>query len=91
MKTTGNNRSETVPVTLKSIAQQKAILLQRIHTQKEVMNDITKEIFAPLAPASNKATAIMRTFNTGMAVFDGVMLGLKLMRKFRNALRKKHR
>ena len=26
---------------------------------------------------------IMRAFNTGMAVFDGLMLGVKLMRKAR--------
>ena len=30
----------------------------------------------------------MRAFNTGMAVFDGVMLGVKLMRKVRKIFRR---
>lgn len=74
------------PVTLESIAQQKAALLQEIRMQKTLMADITREIFAPVASTTNKANALMRAFNTGMAVFDGVRLGLKLMRKFRYLL-----
>ncbi|WP_418697439.1 hypothetical protein [Bacteroides sp.] len=73
----------TFPATLESIAERKAALLQQIRGQKEAMADLTQEIFAPLAPATNKASAMMRAFNTGMAVFDGVMLGVKLMKKFR--------
>ena len=79
-----DNTLDTTPITLESITQQKAALLQQIRMQKEIMTDITREIFAPVAPATNKANAMMRAFNTGMAVFDGVMLGLKLMKKFRN-------
>lgn len=78
-----NNMPDTIPVTLESIAQRKATLLQQIRAQKEIMTDLTQEIFAPLAPATNKANAMMRAFNTGMAVFDGIMLGAKLMKKFR--------
>ncbi len=52
------------------------------------MTATTREIFAPLAPATNKADALMRSFNTGMAVFDGVMLGgQKVMRKVRTYFR----
>lgn len=47
------------------------------------MTDTARELFAPLAPAADKGNAIMRAFNTGMAVFDGLMLGVKLMRKVR--------
>lgn len=79
-----DNTLDTTPITLESITQQKAALLQQIRMQKEIMTDITRDIFAPVAPATNKANAMMRAFNTGMAVFDGVMLGLKLMKKFRN-------
>ena len=52
------------------------------------MTATTREIFAPLAPATNKADAIMRSFNTGMAVFDGAMLGIKLMKKVRKIFRR---
>ncbi|WP_294585658.1 hypothetical protein [uncultured Bacteroides sp.] len=84
------NTSHTFPITLESIALQKAELLEQIHDQKDVMNELARDIFAPLAPATDKASSMMRAFNTGMAVFDGVMLGLKLMRKFRNLFGKRH-
>lgn len=79
------------PVTLEGIAQQKAVLLQQIRMQKEIMTDIARDIFAPVAPATNKAGALMRAFNTGMAVFEGAMLGLKLMKKFRSFFGRKKR
>jgi len=64
-----NNTTNTIPVTLESIARQKAELQQKIRLQKEIMTGLTHEIFAPLRPATNKGNAMMRTFNTGMAIF----------------------
>lgn len=69
-----NNTTNTIPVTLESIARQKAELQQKIRLQKEIMTGLTHEIFAPLRPATNKGNAMMRTFNTGMAIFDGIVL-----------------
>ena len=69
--------------TLEEIAERKKKLLNEIHAQKKAMTATTREIFAPLAPATNKADALMRSFNTGMAVFDGVVMGIKIMRKIR--------
>ena len=65
-----DNTTNTTPVTLESIAQKKAMLLQEI-------------------PATNKANAMMRAFNTGMAVFDGIVLGVKVMKKFRKIFGRK--
>ena len=53
--------------TLEKIAERKKKLLNEIHAQKKAMTATTREIFAPLAPATNKADALMRSFNTGMA------------------------
>ncbi len=72
-----DNTTNTTPVTLESIAQKKAMLLQEIRLQKEIMTGLTQEIFAPLEPATNKANAMMRAFNTGMAVFDRYSIGGK--------------
>lgn len=47
------------------------------------MADTTRRIFAPLAPAASSGSSLMRSFNTGMAIFDGVMLGMKMIRKVR--------
>lgn len=84
-----DNTPHTTPVTLESIARKKAELLQEIRLQKEVMAGLTQEIFAPLEPATNKANAMMRAFNTGMAVFDGIVLGIKVMKKFKRLFGRK--
>lgn len=70
-------------ITLEEIEERKKELLNDIHAQKKAMTATTREIFAPLAPATNKADAIMRSFNTGMAIFDGVVMGIKIMKKIR--------
>ena len=77
-----DNTTNTTPVTLESIAQKKAMLLQEIRLQKEIMTGLTQEIFAPLEPATNKANAMMRAFNTGMAVFDGIVLAITVIPSF---------
>ena len=73
--------------TLEEISLRKKKLLNEIHAQKKAMTATTREIFAPIAPANNKADAIMRSFNTGMAIFDGEILGVKVMRKVRTYFR----
>ncbi len=86
-----SNTPDITPTTLESIAQQKEALLKQIRSQKEIMTNITREIFAPVAPATNKANTIMRAVNTGMAAFDGALMGLKLMRKIRHFFYKKRK
>ena len=58
-------------ITLEEITQRKKKLLNEIQAQKRAMTATTREIFSPLAPAANKADSLMRSFNTGMAIFDG--------------------
>ncbi|GAE22131.1 hypothetical protein JCM10003_1690 [Bacteroides pyogenes JCM 10003] len=51
------------------------------------MTCTAKELFAPLAPAATKADAIARAFNTGSAIIDGVITGIKIMRNVRRFFR----
>lgn len=83
-----NSTFSSQNITLEDIAQRKQETLAKIKKQKELMADITHDIFAPLAPAASGASSLMRSFNTGMAIFDGVMLGVKVMRKIRAIFRK---
>lgn len=78
-----NNTPDTTSITLESIAQRKQEVRKKLHLQKLIMTDTARDLFAPLAPAADKGNAIMRAFNTGMAVFDGVMLGLRMMKRVR--------
>ena len=75
--------TDSISISCPNSKQSKKKLLNEIHAQKKAMTATTREIFAPLAPATNKADALMRSFNTGMAVFDGVVMGIKIMRKIR--------
>lgn len=77
------DNSKPIPDTLEEVAQQKAEVQRQIRIQKRKMDGLARELFAPLEPATNKAAALTRAFNTGMVVFDGVRLGMKLMRRFR--------
>ena len=78
-----NNTPDTTSITLESIAQRKQEVRKKLHLQKQIMTDTARDLCAPLAPAADKGNAIMRAFNTGMAVFDGVMLGLRMMKRVR--------
>lgn len=69
--------------TLEEISERKKKVLSEINASKRAMTTTTREIFSPLAPATTKADSIMRSFNTGMAIFDGVVMGIKIMRKVR--------
>lgn len=75
-------------ITLEEITERKRMLLDEIRAQKTVMTHTAREIFAPLTPAASKTNALMRSFDTGMAIFDGVMLGVKFMRKVRSYFRR---
>ena len=79
------NNSTPTPkkITLEDIAQRKQEVLQEICDQKQAMADTTRRIFAPLAPAASGGNALMRSFSTGMAIFDGVMRTLpkKILKK----------
>ncbi|EGF54465.1 MULTISPECIES: hypothetical protein [Bacteroidaceae] len=83
-----NDTVQTEILTLEDLQQQKAEALEELRAQQQIMADTARNLFAPIAPAADKGTAIMRAFNTGMAVFDGVMLGVKLMRKVRKIFRR---
>ena len=70
------------------IARLKTEKLEEIRGQKKAMTRTAQRIFAPLAPATSQTDAIMRSFNTGMAIFDGVVMGVKIMKKIRRFFRK---
>ena len=60
----------------KAIADEKANLIAKK----------TKDIFAPV-PSRDKLSALMGTVNNGLAIFDGFMLGMKVIRRIKSAFR----
>lgn len=82
-----SNIQTSKKVTLEDITLRKEKLLEEIHAQKQAMTTTAKKIFAPLAPTTSKVDALMRSFNMGMAVFDGIVMGIKVMHKIRRYFR----
>lgn len=81
------NTSLKRPVTLEYIQQQKTETLAELQNQKAVVIATAQNIFSPLSPAIKKSNSLVRAFNTGMAIFDGALIGIKMMRKIRRVFR----
>lgn len=75
-------------LTLDDISRRKAEVKKQLDAQKQVIGVLCREAVAPLKPAAKKTNVLMRAFNTGMAVFDGVMIGVRFMRRMRRAFRR---
>lgn len=85
-----NNQQEAPQIySLEQLSLLKAAKLKELRDQKKAMTQTAKNIFAPVAPVASKGDAIMRSFNTGMAIFDGIVLGVKVMRNVRRLFHKK--
>lgn len=74
-------------ISLESIAQQKAALLKRIDAQKQKMSSLSQGFIEPWKPTIEKRSTALGLFNKGLVVVDGVVLGLKLLKRLRKMLR----
>ena len=75
-------------ITLDMICQQKAEKLAEIRTSKQRIANHAREIFHP-SETMNGANTLMNNFHSGMAIFNGVMTGFKIIKKVRNLFRRK--
>ncbi len=78
-------------LTLEDISVLKERKKREIEKQQELINARVRNIFAPIEPATTKAESLVRTFNTGMAVYDGLMLGMKTFGRIKRFLRRHHK
>lgn len=72
--------------TLEDIAERKAALKDKIKVQNEAIADICHDLFVPVEP-STKAEVLMHAVNSGISIFDGVMFGMKAIRRMRSVMR----
>lgn len=80
-----NNQQNNI--TLENIAQQKAALRKQIDAQKLKITGLSQEFMNPWKPAMKRSSAALGFFNKGMLVFDGVVIGLKLLKRMRKMMR----
>lgn len=77
-------------ITLEIIAQRKAQKLEELRQAKKEMTNTLHQLFAPV---ENKGgmEGIMQHVNTGIAVYDGVRTGIKIMQRIRSLFRTRKR
>lgn len=75
-------------ITLEDISRQKKDIHRQIKEQKQLIQLTASDLFAPVK-ASNKVELLMNSVNSGLAVVDGVMTGMKIMRRVRSFFKRK--
>lgn len=75
-------------ITLEVIAQRKAEKLIEVQQSKENMVHTIHELFSPVEQKGG-VNGIMHNINTGIAVYDGVRTGIKIMQRIRSYFHKK--
>ena len=74
-------------ITLEDIAKQKAEILKKIRVHQDTITTYTRQLFSPLKPIANKSNGIMKAVNTGMFMFDGLLIGMKILKAFRKVFK----
>lgn len=75
-------------ITLEEISEQKKEIRLRIAEQKEAIQQSATELFAPVR-ATGKMEHFMNSVNSGIAAYDGVMTGLRIIRRVRGMFKRK--
>ncbi|NDW11578.1 hypothetical protein D0T50_01590 [Bacteroides sp. 214] len=71
-------------LTLNDITKAKEEALIKIRAQQMVIIERGNDVIAPFVQNSFNPLSLFKRFNTGMALFDGVMIGYRIFKKIRN-------
>lgn len=85
---TQQDTTQTV-ITLDMICQQKAEKLAEIRASKQRMADQARELFHPAEEAMGSAKLLTSNFSSGIAIFNGVMTGIKIIKRIRKFFRRR--
>ncbi len=67
--------------TLEDIAKRKAEVLQELRVRQQTMLTTARRIAEPLETVARQTNSLVQSFHTGMALFNGVRLGMKFIKK----------
>lgn len=85
-----NTPNKTPIITLEMIAQRKAEKFEEVQQAKKKMVQTIRDLFAPVEQKGGME-GIMQHVNTGIAVYDGVRTGIKIMQRIRSLFLKKRK
>ena len=90
MNTEQPKQPSNVTYTLEDIIARKQAKRKEILQSKENMQTLAQDLFAP-NESKNKLDGLMQHVNMGIAAYDGIMTGIKILRRVRGFFdRKKH-
>ena len=85
---TMNSDNPKTNFTLEMICQQKEEKLAEIRATKQRISDSIGHLFKPEDSTKDSHT-VMHNFNSGIAIFNGLITGFKIIKRIRNFFRKK--
>lgn len=82
------NNNPKPKFTLEMICQQKEEKLAEIRASKQRISDSVDHLFKPEESTEDSHT-VMHNFNSGIAIFNGLITGFKIIKRIRNFFRKR--
>ncbi|MCH5329112.1 MAG: hypothetical protein J1E02_08830 [Coprobacter sp.] len=82
-----NLNNKTDKITIDTLQAYKRSLKQEIAGQRERLHDSCFRLVSPFSRSSS-ASSLMGSITRSVAVFDGVMFGLRMYRKIRRIFRR---
>lgn len=82
------NNTPKSKFTLEMICQQKEETLAEIRASKQRISDSVGHLFK-LEESAEDSHTVMHNFNSGIAIFNGLITGFKIIKKIRNFFRKR--
>lgn len=76
------------PITLEDVLEHKDAVKDQLDDQKEKIVSLFQEIVAPMKPAP-AANPLMKSINKGIAVVDGVVIGMRVFKQLKKFLHRK--
>ena len=74
-------------ITLEEVTERKEEIKRQIDDQGRIITLTVRDIFAP-APSDSATNTLMNSFTKGLAIYDGVMTGIKIMRRLKAFFRR---
>lgn len=90
MNTEQPKQPSNVTYTLEDIIARKQAKRKEILQSKERLQTLAQDLFAP-NESKNKLDGLMQHVNMGIAAYDGIMTGIKILRRVRGFFDRKRR
>lgn len=86
-----NTDSKKNLFTLEAIRAAKYEKLEQIRAKQTSIISIANRITAPVSHIAQNGRSLSKSVGTGMAILQGIITGLQIIRKFQNLFRKRSR